>query len=72
MRQVLSAVVSDDEWDEVYRFLYDNLHELGKFKDNFDNWRQGIVIIGDHLFRHSMVSDPEINAAAMLSRLGDV
>jgi DNA polymerase III delta prime subunit len=72
LREALSAVTSDDEWDEVYRFLYDNLHELGKFKGDFDRWSQGVVIIGDHLFRHSQVADPEINAAAMMIRLGGV
>lgn len=72
LREALSAVTSDDEWDEVYRFLYDNLNELGKFKGDFDRWSQGIVIIGDHLFRHSQVADPEINAAAMMIRLGGI
>ncbi len=72
LREAMSAVTSDDEWDEVYRFLYDNLHELGKFKGDFDRWSQGVVIIGDHLFRHSQVADPEINAAAMMIRLGSV
>jgi replication factor C small subunit len=72
IRQAMSAVVSDDEWDEVYRFMYDNLHELGKFKDDFDRWSQGIIIISDHLFRHSQVADPEINAASMFLRLGKV
>lgn len=72
LREAMSAVTSDDEWDEVYRFLYDNLHELGKFKGDFDRWCQGIVIIGDHLFRHSQVADPEINAASMMIRLGGV
>lgn len=72
LREALSAVTSDDEWDEVYRFLYDNLHELGKFKGDFDRWSQGVVIIGDHLFRHTQVADPEINAASMMIRLGGV
>lgn len=72
IREAMSAVVSDDEWDDVYRFLYDNIHELGKFKDDFDKWSQAIVIIGDHLFRHAQVADPEINAAAMFIRLGNV
>ncbi|QDJ96417.1 sliding clamp loader subunit [Xanthomonas phage Xoo-sp13] len=72
IREAVSSVVSDDEWDEVYRFLYENLHELGKFKGDHDKWSQGVVIIGDHLFRHSQVADPEINAAAMFIRLGNV
>lgn len=72
IREAMSAVVSDDEWEEVYRFMYDNLHELGKFKKNFELWSKGIVVIADHLFRHSQVSDPEINAASMFLRLGDL
>ncbi len=72
LREAMSSVTSDDEWDEVYRFLYDNLHELGKFKGDIDKWSQGIIIVADHLFRHSQVADPEINAAAMFLRLGNV
>lgn len=72
LREAMSSVTSDDEWDEVYRFLYENLQELGKFKGDFDRWSQGVVIIADHLFRHSQVADPEINAAAMMIRLGGV
>lgn len=72
LREAMSAVVSDEEWDEVYRFLYDSLHELGKFKNDPDRWSQGIIIIADHLFRHGQVADPEINAAAMFLRLGNV
>ncbi len=72
VREAMSAVVSDDEWDEVYRFLYDNIHELGKFKGDSDRWSQAIVIIGDHVFRHTQVADPEINAAAMFLRLGRI
>ncbi len=70
VREAMSAVVSDDEWDEVYRFMYENIHELGKFKGDFDRWSQAIVIIADHMFRHSQVADPEINAASMFLRLG--
>lgn len=72
VREAVSAVVSDDEWDEVYRFMYDNLHELGKFNGDFDKWRQGIVIIANHLYRHTIVADPEINAAAMFLQLGEI
>lgn len=72
VREAMSAVVSDDEWDEVYKFMYDTLHELGKFKGDFDKWSQGIIIIADHLFRHTQGADAEITAAAMFLRLGKV
>lgn len=72
LREAMAAVTSDEEWEEVYKFLYNNLHELGKFKGDVDRWKRGIVIIADHMFRHTQVADPEMNAAAMMIRLGDV
>lgn len=72
VRELMSAIVSDDEWEDVYRFVYDHLHELGKFKGDHDKWRAGIVIIANYLYRHATVADPEINAAAMFIQLGEV
>lgn len=71
IRKTLNMLTSDSDWDMMYRFLYDNLHEIGKFTDK-DKWSKGIVIIADHLFKHQQVADPEINAAAMFIRLGAV
>jgi replication factor C small subunit len=70
-RTYLAANVPDDRWDECYRFLYDYLHELGKFKDT-KKWKSGIVIIADHLYRHGFVADAEMNFAACLIRLSEV
>jgi DNA polymerase III delta prime subunit len=68
-RQIACANVSVEEWEDVYRFLYENLHTAPKFT-NHDTWEAGIVIIADHLHKHALVADPEINAAAMFIRLG--
>lgn len=68
---LFSENTSDDQWEEVYRFLYNYLHEIGKFKDK-EKWKQGIVIISDHLYRHTLVADPEINFVACLIRLFQV
>ena len=57
-----------EEWEEVYRFLYENLSKAPKFQDK-DKWEGGIVIIADHLYKHGIVADPEINAAAMFIRM---
>lgn len=70
-RTYLAANVSDDNWEECYRFLYDYLHEIGKFKDT-KKWKVGIVTIADHLYRHAMIADPEMNFAACLVRLSEV
>lgn len=67
-RKLVCASVVNEEWEEVYRFLYENLHKCPKFSNN-DRWENGMVIIADHLYRHGIVADPEINAAAMFIRL---
>lgn len=71
VRMHLCGKVSNDDWESIYRFLYDYLHEVGKFKD-LNKWKMGIVIIADALYRHSFVTDPEINAAAMFIKLSNV
>ncbi len=70
-RTFLAENVPDDKWEECYRFLYDYLHEIGKFTTQ-KNWKAGIVIISDHLYRHAFVADPEMNFAACLIRLSEV
>lgn len=60
-----------EEWEGVYRFLYENLSEAPKFQDT-NKYEAGLVVIADRLYKHGIVADPEINAAAMfidLSRL---
>jgi len=71
IRDVLAAGMDDDDWDQMYRFLYETLDGIGKFEDS-KKWKAGIIIIADHLYRHSHVADPEINAMAMFLRLGDI
>lgn len=70
LRSALSSIMNDEEWEEAYRFLYENLDQLGKFEGNYETWRQGMILIADHAYRHHLVADPEINAAALFLRLG--
>jgi DNA polymerase III delta prime subunit len=67
-RMLACEEVAAEEWEEVYRFLYENLDKSPKFSAQ-DKWEAGIVIIADHLYKHGIVADPEINAAAMFIRL---
>ncbi len=71
VRQLLSANVADNEWEEVYRFIYEHLHEIPKFS-NMDKWKKGIIIISEHLYRNGMVADPEINFASCYIRLTEL
>lgn len=63
--------VMPEEWEDVYRFLYENLHQSKKFSDQ-QKWESGIVVVAEHLYKHSAVADPEINAAAMFILLSQI
>lgn len=67
-RQLACANVPAEEWEDVYRFLYDNIHKSPRYEQR-DKWEAAIVIIAEHLYKHTSVADPEINAAAMFIRL---
>lgn len=71
-RKLLCSSVSNDEWENVYRFLYENINRAPRFADDKDKWEEAIVIIAEHLYKNSIVADQEINAAAMLIRLGQI
>lgn len=70
-RKLVVSTVSADDWENVYRFLYENIHRSPKFK-NRDKWDEAIMAIADHLYKHTLVADPEINAAALFIRLGQI
>lgn len=70
-RKLVCANVSEGEWESVYRFLYENLERSPKFQVT-DAWEEAIVVVAEHLYKHSICADPEINAAAMFIRLGQV
>lgn len=67
---VCSSAVADD-WEQIYKFLYENIQKSKKFSDQ-SKWEEAILIIAEHLYKHSIVADPEINAAAMFIRLGQL
>lgn len=70
-RKLVCATVTADEWENVYRFLYENLFRAAKFTDK-DKWEEAIIVIAEHLYKNTIVADPEINAAAMFIRLGQL
>lgn len=67
-RKLACSEVAKEEWEDVFKFLYENLDRAIKFTIK-DKWEDGIVIIADHLYKHSLVADAEINGAAMFIRL---
>lgn len=70
-RKLICANVSDGEWESVYRFLYENINRAPKFQDT-EKWEEAIIVIAEHLYKHTISADSEINAAAMFIRLGQL
>lgn len=70
-RKVVCENVATEEWEEVYRFLYENIEKSPKFSAR-DKWEAAIVVVADHLYKHAICADPEINAAAMFVRLSQI
>jgi replication factor C small subunit len=65
-RKLLCGTVRAEEMEEIYRWLYSNLDLLGKDDNQQD---KAVLIIKQGLVDHTLVSDPEINLAAVLIRL---
>jgi DNA polymerase III delta prime subunit len=68
--QVLPNIATE-EWDDAYRFLYENIHRSPKMED-VANMKQAVVAIAEYLYRHSFFADPIINADAMIIRISDI
>ena len=67
-RKLLCGRVRNEEMEEVYRWLYDNIEIFGDEKKQ-DN---AILIIKQGLVDHALVVDPEINLAATLIKLANM
>lgn len=70
-RVLVCSTIPNDGWEDLYRFLYENLHKVDSFKKQ-SKWDEAMVIIADHLYKNSIVADPEINGAAAFIRLSMV
>ncbi|WMI31836.1 holliday junction ATP-dependent DNA helicase [Pseudomonas phage Callisto] len=65
-RQLICKQIRQEEYDDMYRFMYDNLDLWGDTDDQKDS---AILIIRNGLSKHSLVADPEINLSATIIEL---
>ena len=68
-RELLCKQIRQDEIDDMWRWMYDNL-EL--WSDNPDGMDKAILIIRKGLVNHTLVADPEINLSATLIELSQI
>lgn len=67
-RTLACSTIPDDGWDELYGFLYENLHKVESFKKQAV-WDQAMVVVAEHMKNNAFVSRPDINAAAAFIKL---
>jgi len=65
-RKLLCSQARPEEMNELYRWMYDNIHIFADDEETRDN---AILIIKQGLVDHVIVADAEINLAATLIRL---
>ena len=71
-RTLLCNTVPNNEWEDVYRFLYDNIARVPQFEADKNKWEEAILIIAEYLYKNGLVADQEINCAACMIRLGQL
>ena len=68
-RTLICKQIQPEEYDEVYRFMYQN---LDLWAENSDQEDEAIIIIRDALCKHAVIADPEINLSATFILLGNI
>jgi len=65
-RELIVKQINENEYEEMYRFLYDNLDLISKDEGGQD---EALLIIRKGLVNHALIMDPEINLSATLIEL---
>lgn len=68
-RKLVCERASANEFEEIYKFMYEN---LDKFLPSQEQQEQAIVLIAQYLYKHALVADPEICFAAYMIELGAI
>jgi DNA polymerase III delta prime subunit len=65
-RKTIVQYIQPEEYEDMYRFLYDNLGYFGKTEEK---QMEAILVIREGLVNHSLCADAEINLSATLVKL---
>lgn len=65
-RTMIVQQAAVDEYAEIFRWLYQNIHIWGDTQDKQD---EALVAIRDGLYKHEFVGDAEINLSATIAQL---
>lgn len=70
-RKLICENANREEYEDLYRWLYQNIHVVPKFKTTSEQ-EKAIVVIADHLYRHASFAHVDINMAAMFINLANI
>ncbi len=68
-RKAVCDSATVEELQDVFRFLFDNLHRMPSLKANIEDVA---VAINDYQYKHAFVSDKEINIFALFATLNSL
>ena len=68
-RELIVKQINENEYEEMYRFLYDNLDLISKDEGGQD---EALLVIRKGLVNHALIMDPEINLSATLIELARI
>lgn len=71
-RGVICDQLTDEDYDDMYRYFYENIHELEHFAEGTINWKKAILVLSEYLYRNEFVADKEINFTACLIKLTEI
>ena len=65
-RKVVCDSATTEELQDVFRFLFDNLHRIKCLKANVE---EAVLRINEYQFKHAFVGDKELNVYALFAEL---
>jgi len=65
-RTLVCTSASKEELQDIYRFLYENIHRVPKLADKQDS---AVILIAQYQYQHMFVADVEIQIAALFIEL---
>jgi DNA polymerase III delta prime subunit len=71
VRESIIASIKGDQWNDVYRALFDEIDTICQYKKGDDQWAQSIIDINESQRDHAFVADPEINGISLLIKLNN-
>jgi replication factor C small subunit len=66
-RKLVCESATREEHEDVFRFLYDNIEKM-----DVSDRDAAVITIAEHLYKHSIVADTEINLASLFISLSKV